>query len=103
RQGRRRDGPRAAGALQGKARALQIPALDRVPPRAAEDRDRQDPALQAQGRKRPGVSAALGTSSIPLTAALVATHSATATEAGFAPLTARRDGEAMRKVYFGRT
>jgi acyl-CoA synthetase (AMP-forming)/AMP-acid ligase II len=65
RQGRRRDGPRAAGALQGKARALQIPALDRVPQRAAEDRDRQDPALQAQGRNRAGVSAALGTSSIP--------------------------------------
>ena len=40
---------RAAGARQGRARALQISALDRVPHRAAEDRDRQDPALQAAG------------------------------------------------------
>ena len=40
-----------ARALQGprqrSARALQVSALDRVLARAAEDRDRQDPALQA--------------------------------------------------------
>ena len=52
RQGLRRAGARAAGALQAEARALQISALDRVPHRAAEDRDRQDPALQAAGRER---------------------------------------------------
>ena len=40
---------RAAGARASSARALQISALDRVPRRAAEDRDRQDPALQAAG------------------------------------------------------
>ena len=43
----RRAGARPAGALQGEARALQISALDRIPRRPAEDRDRQDPALQA--------------------------------------------------------
>ena len=42
----------AAGAArprQAGAGAVQIPALDRVPHRIAEDRDRQDPALQAAG------------------------------------------------------
>ena len=38
-----------AGALQAEARALQISALDRVPSRPAEDRDRKDPAIQAAG------------------------------------------------------
>ena len=38
-----------AGPLQAKARRLQISALARIPHRAAEDRDRQDPALQAEG------------------------------------------------------
>ena len=52
RQGLRRAGARAAGALQAEARALQISALDRVPHRSAEDRDRQDPALQAAGGER---------------------------------------------------
>ena len=46
---RRRFCPGAAGSLPQKSRALQIPALDRVPHRAAEDRDRQNPALQAAG------------------------------------------------------
>ena len=41
---------RAAAARQGQARALQVPALDRVPQRAAQDRDRQDPAVQAAVR-----------------------------------------------------
>ena len=41
-----------AGALQAEARALQISALDRIPRRSAEDRDRKDPALQAAGRDR---------------------------------------------------
>ena len=51
-QGLRRAGARAAGALQAEARALQISALDRIPRRSAEDRDRQDPALQAAGGER---------------------------------------------------
>ena len=38
---------------QAEARALQISALDRIPHRPAEDRDRQDPALQAaRGERR---------------------------------------------------
>src|SRR5439155_26861524 len=37
----------AAGALQDEARALQISALDRIPRRPAEDRDRENPTLQA--------------------------------------------------------
>ena len=41
-----------AGALQAEARALQISALDRVPGRSSEDRDRKDPALQVAGRNR---------------------------------------------------
>ena len=36
--------------VKSEARALQIPALDRVPRRPAEDRDRQDPALQIARR-----------------------------------------------------
>ena len=40
---------RPAGPRQASAGALQISALDRVPRRTAEDRDRQDPALQAAG------------------------------------------------------
>ena len=35
------------GVREGPARAVQVSALDRVHRRAAEDRDRQDPALQA--------------------------------------------------------
>ena len=38
---------RADGALQEEPRALQVSALDRVRRRAAQDGDRQDPALQA--------------------------------------------------------
>ncbi len=57
---------RAAGSLQGEARALQISALDRVSHRAAEDRDRQDPALQAAGRERGGVTLDGGTRCLPL-------------------------------------
>ena len=37
----------AAGARQGQGRHVEIPALDRVRRRPAQDRDRQDPALQA--------------------------------------------------------
>ena len=37
---------RADGALQDHAGALQVPALGRVRARAAQDGDRQDPALQ---------------------------------------------------------
>ena len=51
RQGRRGRGRcarrRAAGALQVAPAALPVPAPDRVRARAAEDGDRQDPALQA--------------------------------------------------------
>ena len=44
---------RAQGLRQGEARAVQVPALDRVPRRAAEDGDRQDPALPpARARAR---------------------------------------------------
>ena len=42
-------GARPAGSRQGAARAVQISALDRIPHRPAENRDRQDPALQAAG------------------------------------------------------
>ena len=42
-----------------KARPLQIPALDRVPRRSAENRDRQDPALQIARRGRPRTKPAL--------------------------------------------
>jgi hypothetical protein len=45
--------------VKGQARALQVPALDRVRSRTSEDGDRQDPALQAalilsHGPPRPG-------------------------------------------------
>ncbi len=56
RPGLRRARPHPAGALQIAARALQISAGDRVPCRLAEDRDRQDPTLQAAGRERSDVS-----------------------------------------------
>ena len=39
--------PPSSALRQGPARALQVPALDRVRRRAPEDGDRQDPALQA--------------------------------------------------------
>ena len=42
----------AGGALQEQPGALQVPALDRVRGRAAQDGDRQDPALQAEGMSR---------------------------------------------------
>src|SRR5580700_5476539 len=45
---------RAARPREGDARALQVPALGGVRARAAQDRDRQDPALQAA----PGVEVA---------------------------------------------
>ncbi len=38
---------RTAAAREGPARAVQVPALGRVRDRAAQDRDRQDPAVQA--------------------------------------------------------
>ena len=41
--------PNAAGSLPAKARRLQISALARVPHRIAENRHRQNPALQAAG------------------------------------------------------
>ena len=41
-----------AGARQAEARAVQISALDRVPHRAAENGDRQDSALQAEGGRQ---------------------------------------------------
>ena len=44
---------RAAGSRQGEACALQISALDRIPRRPAENRDRQNPALQAAGGSSP--------------------------------------------------
>ena len=50
RQGVRRTRARIAGSRQGEARALQISALDRVPRCSPQDRDRQDPAVHAQGR-----------------------------------------------------
>src|SRR5882672_5651516 len=40
---------RAACAREDRARGIQATALDRVRERAAEDVDRQDPALQAEG------------------------------------------------------
>ncbi len=36
--------------VQGRARALQVSALDRISHRASQDGDRQDPALQAARR-----------------------------------------------------
>ena len=42
----------AEAAREGPPRALQVPALGRVRRRAAEDRDREDPALQAPGTRR---------------------------------------------------
>src|SRR5438477_206090 len=39
---------RAAAARQGKARAPQVPAVDRVPHRAAQDGHRQDSEIQAE-------------------------------------------------------
>ena len=45
-----------AGPRQIQARPLQIPALDRVSRRPAEDRDRQDPALQIARRGRGALS-----------------------------------------------
>ena len=44
---RRRHRGRPEGLRQGPARTLQVPAPDRVRGRTAEDRHRQDPALQA--------------------------------------------------------
>ena len=71
-------GGRVAGSVQGEARALQISALDRVPQRAAEDCDRQDPAIQAKSGKQRGNAGKLTrlTASLPdvcgwLTAALI--------------------------------
>ena len=53
---RGRGGPgtcrRAPGIRQGPARAVQVPALDRVRRRPPEDRHRKDPALQAQAVER---------------------------------------------------
>ncbi len=46
----RGDAPGAAGARQGHARTVQISALDRVRRGPAQDRNRQDPALQAARR-----------------------------------------------------
>ena len=54
--GRRGERRRAQGLRQGKARRLQVPARDRVRRRAAEDGDRQDPALspaRARARRPP--------------------------------------------------
>ena len=49
---------RTAAARQEPARAVQVPALDPVRARTAQDRDRQDPALQAAGpRSRPAAPA----------------------------------------------
>ena len=45
-------GRRAETAREGSAGALQVPALGRVRARPAEDRDRQDPALQAPPARR---------------------------------------------------
>ena len=49
--GRRCEGPRAAGLRQGADRAVQVPARDRVPARAAADEHRQAAAVPAA---RPG-------------------------------------------------
>ena len=46
-----RPGRRAQGLREGQDRAVQVPALDRVRDRAAEDVDGQDPAVQAAGLK----------------------------------------------------
>src|SRR5207237_10825998 len=46
---------RAQGVREGRARAAQVPAGGRIHRRAAEDLDRQDPALQA-ARARSGES-----------------------------------------------
>ncbi len=44
--------PRSCRSTSSPARAVQVPALDRVRRRAAEDRHRQDPALQAARARR---------------------------------------------------
>ena len=56
----RRLGAHVAGALQAKACRLQISALDRVPYRSAEDRDRKNPALPVAGGN-PGPLSSPGT------------------------------------------
>ena len=56
-QGERRVRAKTAGRMPEKACGLQISALDRVPHRAAENRDRKDPALQAARRGRGAVTA----------------------------------------------
>src|SRR5262249_25445731 len=50
RDGQRQSSPGAAAALPGTARAVQVSALDRIPERSAENRDRQDPTLQVARR-----------------------------------------------------
>ena len=54
-QRRCRDDPRAAGLREGRDRAVQVSARDRICRRAAEDADRQAAALRiAQDRRRAG-------------------------------------------------
>src|SRR3989442_690559 len=51
-----RPGAGAAGVREATPRALQVPALDRVPPRAPQDCHRKDPALQAARPRGAAVS-----------------------------------------------
>jgi 2-aminobenzoate-CoA ligase len=52
RRGRPGEGRRAAGLRQVRDRAVQVPPGDRVRPRAAQDDQREDPAVPAQGNGR---------------------------------------------------
>ena len=55
RRGHSRSGCRTAAVGRGPAGGVQAPALDRIRARAAEDRDRKDSAVQAEGRRRPSL------------------------------------------------
>ena len=62
---RQRPGRRAQGARQGQGRPLEIPPLGRVRRRPAEDRDRQDSALQVARGMRLGQAWRSDRASIP--------------------------------------
>ena len=101
-------GEELARALQDhckeQARALQISALDRIPRRAAEDRDRQDPALQAAGGERAGAEHVRRGDHDwcppTLTRDAAASHSLPSGRDSARRLTTRFGGEAMRKAIF---
>ena len=94
--GRGGERSRAQGLRQGKARRLQVPALDRVRRRAAEDGDRQDPALsparaRARARRRErAASRSASATARPLPSRSSASRSARRVAASGRRLPARR-------------